>query len=586
VLERAWDLSIPLAKLDRRQVQWFVERRAQHTNPKKGERLTRSTIRAHLRALGRIFKLAIREGFLPADGNPVQRVSKPEEVKPTPYRRTREEVERILGAIRETGAHADADLVRLLFSTGLRRTELAHVRVEDVDFGARELRVEHGKRGKRTLPIPERMVPLLERLITLGEPSDDASGRRREWVGEGAKRYLLPGATEQHRAAYVSRIFKRWKVKLELPRLHAHAMRHAFITYLARLRFPAHVIATLSGHSLRSRVRAARVHRAARCRREARDGELVGADPRRTTRGSADARDGLRLRARVGRPDLVDREDRRALGAGVGGVESDVVRNVVLGTPAAFLVGAVHRVPVRRREIVLEALPHDFQALDRREFLLEARSRSRRAVRDILDDGIPAIAQVSEQCGVFPCVGRDVLEDARASLGRELVRAIRLPRATQAQDDRHLHRSRSSLEVVAAVAVHFADLLGDGEILLENIRHEQVQARSEQRLTSPCTGADGARNGLGRARNPRGALVVALRAGLGARGGAAPLYVRALPPEPLPPLASRGREIPGVRNRPGAEVGRGGRGWNPGSGFVRVCRGPGHARGRTCSRPP
>ncbi len=204
VLARAWDLSMPLAKLDRRQVQWFVERRSEHTNPRTGEPISGSTIGKHLTALGRIFNVAIQEGYLPDGSNPVRGVDRPGFEKETPYRPTREEVERILGAMREAGAHDDADLVQLLFTTGLRRTELAHVRVEDVDFGGRELRVEHGKRGKRKLPIPAGMMPLLDRIIALGEPREDASGRR-EWAGEGPQRYLLPGETEQRRTAYVNR---------------------------------------------------------------------------------------------------------------------------------------------------------------------------------------------------------------------------------------------------------------------------------------------------------------------------------------------------------------------------------------------
>jgi len=251
VLGRAWDLAMPLSKLDRRQVQWFIERREQHTNPRTGEPVTGSTIRAHLRALGRIFNLAIREGFLAKDANPVQQVELPEVEDPIPYQPVRETVEGVLQRMRDAGGHEDADVVQLLFTTGLRRTELAHVRVEDVDFEARVLRVEHGKRGKRDLPIPAAMVPLLERLIALGEPDesmDEEPIGRRQWTGEGPKRYLLPGPSEGNRAAHVGRIFTRWKWKLGLQEFKAHAMRHAFTTYLDRLGFPESVIGRLAGH--------------------------------------------------------------------------------------------------------------------------------------------------------------------------------------------------------------------------------------------------------------------------------------------------------------------------------------------------
>ena len=52
VLARAWDLAMPLSKLDRRQVAWFVERRTLHTDPATGKDDPHAPPRArpHLRA--------------------------------------------------------------------------------------------------------------------------------------------------------------------------------------------------------------------------------------------------------------------------------------------------------------------------------------------------------------------------------------------------------------------------------------------------------------------------------------------------------------------------------------------------------
>jgi len=243
VLGRAWDLAMPLSQLDRRQVAWFVERRAQHVDRETGKRVSGSTIRMHLRALGRIFVLALREGYV--GENPVLRVRKPAVEEKAPDRFSFEEVEEILGQMRGSRGARDADLVQFLFATGLRRTELAHVRVGDVNIKSRELHVRHGKRRPRVLPVPDGMVPLLEHLL-----SRVGQDKRGEWPGEGPERYLLPGATEQRRGAFVDRTLKRWKDKLSEGRLHPHALRHSFITYLARRGVPEHVIARLSGHKL------------------------------------------------------------------------------------------------------------------------------------------------------------------------------------------------------------------------------------------------------------------------------------------------------------------------------------------------
>jgi len=108
-----------------------------------------------------------------------------------------------------------------------------------------ELHVRPGKRRPRVLPVPDGMTPLLGRLI-----SRVGQDKRGEWPGEGSERYLLPKATEQRRGAFVDRTLKRWKDKLSEDRLHPRALRHSFITYLARSGVPEHVIARLSGHKL------------------------------------------------------------------------------------------------------------------------------------------------------------------------------------------------------------------------------------------------------------------------------------------------------------------------------------------------
>jgi len=255
LLARAWDPSIPLAKIDKREVEWFIERRSKHINPATGKPISATTVRHNLQGLNRIFALAVREGFV--SENPVSRVRKPSaEEKPRDHF-TREEVEELLAWVRRTNAlradsDADADMIELLFVTGIRRTEFSHIRISDIDLKGRELRIKHGKRRPRTLPIPFGMVPLLERISGRAARADVGASGRLEWDGEGRGRYIVAGTSEERRVNTVTRTFKRWKTKLDEPRLHPHAMRHSFITYLARRGFPEHVIAALSGHKLSS----------------------------------------------------------------------------------------------------------------------------------------------------------------------------------------------------------------------------------------------------------------------------------------------------------------------------------------------
>ena len=58
----------------------------------------------------------------------------------------------------------DRAMLEVLYATGIRRSELAHLAVFDVDDDRETLLVRQGK-GKR-----DRMVPIGERALTLGPP--------------------------------------------------------------------------------------------------------------------------------------------------------------------------------------------------------------------------------------------------------------------------------------------------------------------------------------------------------------------------------------------------------------------------------
>jgi integrase len=84
---------------------------------------------------------------------------------------------------------AQGDVVSLLAYTGLRFGELVGLRIEDVDLGAKRIRVRRsitqvgGKltegnpktaAGRRSIPVPERVMPILSQRIAGGFPDQAA----------------------------------------------------------------------------------------------------------------------------------------------------------------------------------------------------------------------------------------------------------------------------------------------------------------------------------------------------------------------------------------------------------------------------
>lgn len=233
----AWPARTPLARIGKRELEAFI--RARRASGASG-----GTIRHHLRALARLFSVCREAGLVRGDA-PTSLVTLPRVEPAAPRGLAFDEVESVLARVRAwsrmnlgSSGHswaedpaADADLIELLFRTGLRRTEAAWVRLED--WGGGELRVEHGKRRRRELPMPA----ALERLL-----------RRMAPTGAGAE-WLVPGEGEAARVATVGRVVGRWRKKLKEPRLTPHALRHSFGTHLDRSGIEEKVIASLLGHS-------------------------------------------------------------------------------------------------------------------------------------------------------------------------------------------------------------------------------------------------------------------------------------------------------------------------------------------------
>ncbi|HHI80738.1 MAG TPA: hypothetical protein ENK02_12265 [Planctomycetes bacterium] len=227
ILLEAWDPGTPLIKITPADIERFVEVRL--------TKVSGMTVRKDLRALSRIFTIAMKQGY--ALENPVSRVDPPRVRTPKRQWFTRDEIVSILERIRswepnskyykgETGHLADADLIELAWHTGARWGELSRVEVKDIDFNLHRIWIR-GKCGDRELPINDQCTEVLKRMV--GDREDGP---------------LIPGGPEE-----ISRRFKRWRLRLDEPRLNARALRHSFGSHLAASGIPPATVANLMGHT-------------------------------------------------------------------------------------------------------------------------------------------------------------------------------------------------------------------------------------------------------------------------------------------------------------------------------------------------
>jgi integrase/recombinase XerD len=168
----------------------------------------------------------------------IQRIRYPKTPTKLPVILSLAEVSRLIHALRNLKHRA---ILATLYATGLRVSEVAALRLEDIDSRRMVVHVRHAKGSK------ERLVMLSPRLL---------SQLREYWKLERPKPFLFPGSepgTPITRSA-IGRIVKHAAAKARVTKMvHPHTLRHCFGTHLLEAGVDLRTIQLLMGHrSLRT----------------------------------------------------------------------------------------------------------------------------------------------------------------------------------------------------------------------------------------------------------------------------------------------------------------------------------------------
>lgn len=170
------------------------------------------TVQHCRRTLNGFFRWLVRRGFV--RDNPVPNVEWPKPVDTRPDVFTRAELVDVLARVTDPWAAA---LGMFAACSGLRRAELARLRVADVDAVNRTAWVR-GKSRDQNQAI-----------------ADDADGAVALLLAAAKGReFVIPGGTDRSRRNTIAETFRHWQKKLGEPRWHSHALRHSMITIMLR----------------------------------------------------------------------------------------------------------------------------------------------------------------------------------------------------------------------------------------------------------------------------------------------------------------------------------------------------------------
>lgn len=203
--------DMPLNSITARHIDGYLARRLDLPTKKEG-RITPATANRYRAYLSRLYKQALRWGR--STHNPAAKATHyPEDEKPV-QALSPEEVDRVLDEIRP---HARPWII-LGADTGMRRTELANLRWEDVDLERRTILVRHRKARRPTPLTMTRRV--YEQIVALD--AEQRSGRVHSL-------YVLPRNAHGN-PIDIRRTLSGAGQRAGIGHVHLHMLRHTFAT--------------------------------------------------------------------------------------------------------------------------------------------------------------------------------------------------------------------------------------------------------------------------------------------------------------------------------------------------------------------
>jgi integrase/recombinase XerD len=160
--------------------------------------------------------------------------------KRLPHVPSEDEMRRYYQTVWQTRNFGDLVLIKTLFYTGVRVSELTNIRLDDVDLDRCQIRINHGKGDKdRVVPFPDAFKE------TLGMHMKNLREKRATYLFESSWK-------KKDSERGVRRMLERYAQAAGLERnVSPHQLRHFLLTWLKKQGIDDALIQPYSGHASR-----------------------------------------------------------------------------------------------------------------------------------------------------------------------------------------------------------------------------------------------------------------------------------------------------------------------------------------------
>lgn len=220
-------------------------------------RLSKATIRRRLSTISSFYDYLVLKGELEANpvpwGQAIRQWTRPRKSRhflrspdSLPQVLSQEEIDRFLSSLR---TYRDRAIFLLMLLSGLRKEEVAHLLLADIDVGQCKIVVRNGKGGhQRRVFVAPVWFEVLEKYLHQERPASDFGELSRT---ESLYLFLvLKGPTRGQRLTGhgITTILEYHRAKAKVPRVRCHLLRHTCFSNLCEAGMPIEAIQEQAGH--------------------------------------------------------------------------------------------------------------------------------------------------------------------------------------------------------------------------------------------------------------------------------------------------------------------------------------------------